>query len=536
MERDISLSRTVRRGENSNWRVYATRRAPFWLTIRPRTGGGVAVKNFRPILVGVVLFSLLISCAPKPSDEVVDLSKARARLSLVDGSPISSDDYDDVNPILIRGPNEQLILVFESNRPCDEGCSGYNIFVTESVEAFDPGDPYYIPAFDDPMPLTSSGSPLNPPTSGRYFFQATLQQGAVVFIMDVAGAVGMATLPPPYGTGVLAGGPSPIANGPHGNDTLVHADFRTSRMITMDSFGDLYLSRYNDPIDTGIQVFNDELSSTSGATNVVPGISGFTDALLYEYDGYLAYGQYDEIGDYMSAFNDALDREELELSYVSAMHQYLYFADLLVFSAGEYGDQHDLYVVTSHTLDQLWYQSAEYGGQFEYDDLFNIYVTSPTATGNLGGIAGADNICNTDTGQPDINVYYKAMLVDNAGTRRASSTGAFVGDGQVDWVLQPFTTYQRGAAGDIIATTDAVSLFSALNPGGIFPLSTSVWTGFNAANDWRVNAANHCSNWGSNTGNGAAGSSDDLSAGYFMNDTTLPSCGAARALYCVEQP
>lgn len=495
------------------------------------------VNSLRPLWVGLTLLFLPIACAPKPSDEIVDLSKARARLSLVDGSSVSSDDYDDVNPILIRGPNEQLILVFESNRPCAEGCTGYNIFVTESVESFDPTDPFYIPAFDEPVPLTFSGSPLNPPTSGRFFFQATLQQGAVVFLLDVAGTIFQATLPPAYGSGVLPGPPSVVANSNFSGDTLIHADFRTSRMITMDSFGDLYISRYNDPLDTGTSVFNDELSATSGASKVVPGISGFTDALLYESDGYLAYGQYDEAGDEMSAFNDALDREELELSYVSTMQQYLFFADLLVFSAGEYGDQHDLYVVTSHTLDQLWYQSAEYGGQFEYDDLFNIYVTSPTADGNLGGIAGADSICNNDTGQPDINVYYKAMLVDNAGTRRASSTGAFVGDGQVGWVLQPLTTYQQGSWGDVIGTTNSASLFTAITTGSIFAGPVPVWTGFTGPSDWRSAASNHCTNWGNTAGTGIVGLANGA-LGPVMNNTTTAcnGSGGSASLYCVEQP
>ncbi|MBX3721962.1 MAG: DUF1554 domain-containing protein [Turneriella sp.] len=495
------------------------------------------MKKFQVALVGCALFSLLIACAPKPSDEIVDLSKARARLSLVDGSPISSDDYDDVNPILIRGPNEQLILVFESDRPCDEGCSGYNIFVTESVEAFDPTDPFYIPAFYEPVPLTAFGSPLNPPNSGRYFFQATLQQGAIVFLIDVGGGIGIATLPPSFSSGVLSGYPSLVANTNFSGDTLIHADFRTSRMITMDSAGDLYISRYNDPTDTGVSVFNDDLKATSGASKVVPGISGFTDALLYESGGYLAYGQYDTAGDEMSAFNDALDREELELSYVSTMQQYLFFADLLVFSAGEYGDQHDLYVVTSHTLDQLWYQSAEYGGQFEYDDLFNIYVTSPTSTGSFGGIAGADSICNNDSGQPDINVYYKAMLVDNAGTRRASSTGAFVGDGQVDWVLQPLTTYQQGSWGDVIGTTSSASLFTTITTGSIFAGPVTVWTGFIGPSDWRSAASNHCSNWGSTVGTGIVGLANGA-LGPVMNNTTT-ACnggGGSASLYCVEQP
>lgn len=503
------------------------------------------MKKFQVALVGCALFSLLIACAPKPSDEIVDLSKARARLSLVDGSPISSDEYDDVNPILIRGPNEQLILVFESDRPCDEGCSGYNLFVAESVEAFDPLDPFYIPAFTDPQPLTFSSTPLNPPVSGRFNFQAALQQNNVVLLLDIDSfGIGITSLPAPYSSGVLSAPPSPVMNTMHGTDRLVYADFRTSRMITRDTLGDLYISRYNDMTDPGVPVYNDELAITAGATGVVPGISGFTDALLYEYDGYLAYGTHDFVGDYMSAVNDALDREEMELSYVSSMKQYLYFADLMVFSGGFYGDQHDLYVVTSHTLDQLWYQSAEYGNDFTYTDLFNIYLTNPVVSGNLGGIDGADTICNTDSLQPDINVYYKAMLVDTAGNRTACTTpncGSAGSDENVDWVFSAGATYIRTgdgtnpayADGVPIDTADANNLLGFSSPASILPLTA--WTGFDAAADWTTDAAQTCSDWGNTGGNGTVGNANATgTAGIYGGS---PACTApTHRLYCVEQP
>ena len=60
----------------------------------------------------------------------------------------------------------------------------------------------------------------------------------------------------------------------------------------------------------------------------------------------------------------------------------------------------------------------------------------PASIGNLGGIAGADAVCNSDAAKPSITPnIYKAMIVD--GTTRKASTTTNAGDGQIDWVLLP---------------------------------------------------------------------------------------------------
>ncbi len=458
---------------------------------------------------------------------------------LTDGSAISSDEYDDVNPVLIRLPDESLVLVFESNRPCAEGCDGsYNLFVAVSEE---PYYGYYIPAFYEPVVVNSSASAHNISAS-RFNFQATYSQGSITMLLQDGSQIKYLSLPEPAITiGDTTTPPMPIPNANRYNDTLVHLDSRTFQMISRDSAGDLYFSRIGDPLDSGTQIFNDELESTNNAARIVPAISGFTDAIIYEYDGYLAFGWHDYIGDYMDSFNDALDRENLELSYVSVLHMYLSETELLLFSAGEPGQQHDLYAVDSHTLDELWFQDAALGYEYFYSDNFSIYVSSPLSSGNLAslggganGIEGADNICNVDTGQPDINVYYKAMLVDNAANRVATITGPADGDGQEDWVLFPFVSYFPGGGGPLIGTADSVGLLTSMS-GAVTPLPINAYTGFASATDWSADATNHCGDWASTGGNGAAGISDNPST--ILGGTTQPcNAPAGTGLYCVEQP
>ena len=182
-----------------------------------------------------------------------------------------------------------------------------------------------------------------------------------------------------------------------------------------------------------------------------------------------------------------------------------------------------------------------------------------THTGSLGGIAGADNLCNTSANRPDTAKTYKALIV--GGGRTACTTAncsGGVGE-HTDWVLTPSTYYSRGGDGmgapggdgAIIGQTDANGLFT-------FPLTNKmdkdgvgmgggqsqvIWTGLNA--DWTT-AANTCTGWTSANAAqyGAAGASRDLTSAA-INDAAGSATGVGSAnyecdwntgkLYCVEQ-
>jgi hypothetical protein len=115
---------------------------------------------------------------------------------------------------------------------------------------------------------------------------------------------------------------------------------------------------------------------------------------------------------------------------------------------------------------------------------------------DLGGIAGADAICVGDFGPG-----WKALLA--AASRRATVT-PFVGDGQLDWVIKPYT-YYFNEEGLLVWRTDAVALLGAsgarqqevlaplfdtapVDGGGNYP-----WSGFDI--DWTTITNQTCSNW-----------------------------------------
>ncbi len=160
------------------------------------------------------------------------------------------------------------------------------------------------------------------------------------------------------------------------------------------------------------------------------------------------------------------------------------------------------------------------------------FITSTSLNGNLGGIAGADALCNSDGAKPSIlpNVY-KAMIVD--GTNRKASTTANTGDNQIDWVLLPNTSYFR---------TDGTTLIKATNANGIFvfPLTSSFdtpgipyWTGLNT--NWTT-SGNLCGgNWSSTAGSGQAGQATMTTSSAISGGGPPPCNTALPYLLCVQQ-
>jgi len=166
-----------------------------------------------------------------------------------------------------------------------------------------------------------------------------------------------------------------------------------------------------------------------------------------------------------------------------------------------------------------------------------LQVTVGRYDGNLGGIRGADAIC-----QGEFGGEYKALLT--GGQRRATVT-PFLGDGQQDWVLRKYTHYLRGSDGVVIWRTDGVPLLGA--SGGrkqalfvnLWAPNTGnyPWSGFGP--DWTTfvptaaGSLGTCEGWTSNV------FTVDSSYGAFitddLNQAANEPCSVPMALLCVEQ-
>lgn len=158
-----------------------------------------------------------------------------------------------------------------------------------------------------------------------------------------------------------------------------------------------------------------------------------------------------------------------------------------------------------------------------------IFVTSLGQTGALGGIAGADNLCQANVNCP-VGKICKAMMGDSGFLLRRASISSNIGDGQIDWVLKPYASYYRSNRTDLIGTTTSASLFTFNLTFAISGTSSTAWTGLSP--DW-TNNANSCTGWtvpGVFGYGGDTGSSTTSALGF-----NSFSCGSSLVHYCVEQ-
>lgn len=174
---------------------------------------------------------------------------------------------------------------------------------------------------------------------------------------------------------------------------------------------------------------------------------------------------------------------------------------------------------------------------FENSGSKYIFRAATTTDGNIGGITGADAICNADANIPRAGTY-KALLVD--GVNRVADPSA----GQVDWVFNANACYFRGVDHAVVLQTNKFSTVdfhhgaygmknSLVTP--LMPQAGSNWTGmtgYSGPNPFQT-ANDNCSSWTSTTGTGSSGTSYTTYSQAFGGNVN--NCTSTFALVCVEQ-
>jgi hypothetical protein len=166
-----------------------------------------------------------------------------------------------------------------------------------------------------------------------------------------------------------------------------------------------------------------------------------------------------------------------------------------------------------------------------------IFVSSALYTGNLGGLTGADNKCQTLADAAKLCGTFKAWLSDgtgNAADRLTHATGDYVlPDGQV--VANGWTGLTSGSLLHAINQTESkgaapVGTVKCVSSGPV-----PVWTGATYSGIAVQNGS--CSNWAStSTGPGAAfGNASATSFAWSGTCQIVTLCPNTAALYCVQQ-
>ncbi|PZP56060.1 MAG: hypothetical protein DI586_04885 [Micavibrio aeruginosavorus] len=155
-----------------------------------------------------------------------------------------------------------------------------------------------------------------------------------------------------------------------------------------------------------------------------------------------------------------------------------------------------------------------------------VFVTSATYTGNLGGLSGADEICQKHANAAALPGKYMAWVADSSGspsTRFYQST--------VPYRLVDGTTTIANNWADLV--DGGISSSISKNETGATVAGGGVWT--NVASNGTVQGANSCSMWTEPTAaaNSRQGTSNLITSSWTNNGND--TCPNAKRLYCFQQ-
>lgn len=160
-----------------------------------------------------------------------------------------------------------------------------------------------------------------------------------------------------------------------------------------------------------------------------------------------------------------------------------------------------------------------------------IFLTDAGTSGDFGGIAAADALCNASPARPN-NGTYKALLVD--GTNRVACSSYDCGTSgaaeNVDWALLGNTAYFRGVDDAYIGRTNDAGLLGFPFTTPIWDTNPEVWTGLSYG--WQ--SSSDCNNWTDVNSFGNVGLANEVNSDFFYK--YLQFCNRTNVLmYCAQQ-
>lgn len=340
-------------------------------------------KQFIQLSAIVLLASAVSQCAKRPT-AVDSRVKAKLSLRLAGGAPISSPNTDEYNPHLLRDASNYLWLIFGSDRACGGAATctpgNHHIYITKSLT---PYDGISLPFFNSPVPLRI-GSPGWPGTANQVRFAATINSNNITVCAKTNTTLQCASNVPEDGSVT----PANIANATHLNSTPIGVEAAGQKLIVLDGSNNAF-----------------EIGTASGAT-ALPGLnnassavgvreanSGFSDAYFVVGQFGTTAGTKDAMVGPLVTLEVALASSGLQLTTINSFFNSSAEGDLVLFSAND-GLSDDMYVVTSHTVEQLWNTTGFFGPDVgggppllagEIDTMASIVYGQPNMTTTSAG-------------------------------------------------------------------------------------------------------------------------------------------------------
>ncbi|MBN2160944.1 MAG: DUF1554 domain-containing protein [Spirochaetes bacterium] len=151
-----------------------------------------------------------------------------------------------------------------------------------------------------------------------------------------------------------------------------------------------------------------------------------------------------------------------------------------------------------------------------------IFATSTQYTGNLGGLEGADEICNLRAAAGGLPGYYKALL--STGTIHARDYTRIRPDASF------INTASLGVASSYNDLWDGSITNAIRNEFGATASSSTTYTGTESNG---YSSLTNCSGWTSTSGNGYYGSVSSTTSPW-VRGTSIANCDVERCIYCVQ--
>jgi hypothetical protein len=164
-----------------------------------------------------------------------------------------------------------------------------------------------------------------------------------------------------------------------------------------------------------------------------------------------------------------------------------------------------------------------------------VFVTSTATIGSmppLGGLAGADAICQARAAAVDLPGRFMAWLaVNNANpaSRMTRSAGPYrLTTGLI--VAQGWSDLTDGNLASSVNRTES----GAMSQGTFVCRGGEVWSNVDGAGNLRVGQGN-CLDWSSTTADGTAGNVMNRDIMWTAGDCAQIGCSSALPIYCIEQ-
>ncbi|MCC6597635.1 MAG: hypothetical protein IT559_02460 [Alphaproteobacteria bacterium] len=159
-----------------------------------------------------------------------------------------------------------------------------------------------------------------------------------------------------------------------------------------------------------------------------------------------------------------------------------------------------------------------------------VFVSSALYTGaQIGGVSGAHAKCTALAAASGRYGTYKAWIADSTAGSAPSTSFSIAG------TTLPFKLPNGTTVADNWADLIDGSLDNAIERdenGNVAGLPERTWTNVNTSGA-RLSSSEHCSNWGSTSGNGSVGRDNEIDSDWTYKEDRV--CSDSYHIYCFEQ-